>query len=267
MQMKTGRILFLSLPLAFTLACSDDANLGSDKDKTPVETGDKDAGEETSSPPTSVEPGSEELTTSSDEPTPSGDESSVDVPEPTSVEGTTGEEQSTEPAPTEATEAEPTTTEPVEETSSTQEPDPTSSDAGTEDSNPVPTDECEQIQCFRAVECVETCGGAVVSSGCCPCAEGTFDNIECSANPEPDAGSELDGGASYTLDDLHSMCEDDTCPSGLTPTHYFGIAGPNGPQFCSCEIGCAEDAAVCPEGTSCQTISDGPGMVCVAEAR
>ncbi len=37
-------------------------------------------------------------------------------------------------------------------------------------------DECA---CFRAVECVESCGGPVVQSGCCPCPEGSFDSIDC----------------------------------------------------------------------------------------
>jgi hypothetical protein len=49
---------------------------------------------------------------------------------------------------------------------------------------------------------------------------------------------------------------------------YFGIAGPSGPKFVSCEIRCdpTESAAAsakakssCPEGTSCVTIADGPG--------
>jgi hypothetical protein len=39
-------------------------------------------------------------------------------------------------------------------------------------------------ECIRAVECVEACGGNVVQSGCCPCPEGTFDNIQCSAGGE-----------------------------------------------------------------------------------
>lgn len=44
---------------------------------------------------------------------------------------------------------------------------------------------------------------------------------------------------------------------------YFGIAGPSGPEFSSCEISCADDAkTVCPEGTACTTIADGPGSVC-----
>ncbi|MEZ4445944.1 MAG: hypothetical protein R3B72_43110 [Polyangiaceae bacterium] len=35
-------------------------------------------------------------------------------------------------------------------------------------------------ECFAAVECVESCDGAVVQSGCCPCPEGSFDRASCS---------------------------------------------------------------------------------------
>lgn len=51
-------------------------------------------------------------------------------------------------------------------------------------------------------------------------------------------------------------CETGTCAK------YYGIAGPSGPEFSSCEIGCAEPDQTCPEGTACTTIADGPGAVC-----
>jgi hypothetical protein len=38
---------------------------------------------------------------------------------------------------------------------------------------------CQIVQCFRAVNCVVRCGGAVVQSGCCPCVAPAFDSIEC----------------------------------------------------------------------------------------
>jgi hypothetical protein len=40
---------------------------------------------------------------------------------------------------------------------------------------------CEIIECFRAVLCVEKCGGPVLSSGCCPCPPPTFDSISCTS--------------------------------------------------------------------------------------
>ena len=61
---------------------------------------------------------------------------------------------------------------------------------------------------------------------------------------------------------LNTNCVNDACPSGLTPVKFYGVAGTAGPQFCWCTIPCAADATVCPTGTSCTTISDGPGQVC-----
>lgn len=55
---------------------------------------------------------------------------------------------------------------------------------------------------------------------------------------------------------------DDACADGLTCVTYYGIAGASGPAFKSCEVPCADPKAVCPEGTSCVTIADGPGQVC-----
>jgi len=42
---------------------------------------------------------------------------------------------------------------------------------------------------------------------------------------------------------------------------YYGIAGPQGPAFTSCENKCSGGQA-CPGGTKCTTIADGPGQVC-----
>lgn len=42
---------------------------------------------------------------------------------------------------------------------------------------------------------------------------------------------------------------------------YYGIAGPRGPEFKSCEIRCNEKTS-CPSGLTCRTIADGPGSVC-----
>lgn len=53
----------------------------------------------------------------------------------------------------------------------------------------------------------------------------------------------------------------DACADGLTCLHYYGIAGPTGPEFTSCEIPCGAHGA-CPSGQRCITIADGPGSVC-----
>jgi len=53
---------------------------------------------------------------------------------------------------------------------------------------------------------------------------------------------------------------DDACGEGACVT-YYGIAGPRGPAFKSCEIRC--DAQTRCEGARrCVTIADGPGQVC-----
>jgi len=55
-------------------------------------------------------------------------------------------------------------------------------------------------------------------------------------------------------------CPDGKCAPGLSCVTYYGIAGPRGPEFTSCEITCRGDK--CPEGQMCVTIADGPGRVC-----
>lgn len=56
-------------------------------------------------------------------------------------------------------------------------------------------------------------------------------------------------------------CPDGRCAEGLRCLTYYGVAGPAGPKFTSCEIPCTGDKG-CPKGTSCVAISDGPGHVC-----
>lgn len=52
------------------------------------------------------------------------------------------------------------------------------------------------------------------------------------------------------------------CATGLSCESYYGIAGPSGPQFKTCEIPCSAPGALCPLGQSCVTVADGPGQVC-----
>lgn len=53
----------------------------------------------------------------------------------------------------------------------------------------------------------------------------------------------------------------DACAAGAACRTYYGIAGPAGPEFKSCEISCGP-GVTCPTGTNCVTIADGPGAVC-----
>jgi hypothetical protein len=147
----------------------------------------------------------------------------------------------------------------------------TSGTAGSAGSAGAP--DCEIVQCIRPIDCVEECGGPVLKSSCCPCDEGTFDNFECDGGGggsaarrgfggEPNEPSGGSAGAGFDLSDLNSDCVDGTCPAGLTPIHYYGVAGPSGPEFCSCSIPCDDGPSACPDGTECVNVSDGPGNVC-----
>jgi hypothetical protein len=53
----------------------------------------------------------------------------------------------------------------------------------------------------------------------------------------------------------------DACASGLTCLHYYGIAGPSGPEFMTCEYPCSGNVD-CPTDQVCTLIADGPGNVC-----
>jgi len=45
---------------------------------------------------------------------------------------------------------------------------------------PSPPD-CVEVECVRPYICVESCGGPVLSSGCCECPEGQIDRmVDCS---------------------------------------------------------------------------------------
>jgi hypothetical protein len=79
--------------------------------------------------------------------------------------------------------------------------------------------------------------------------------------PEPPAAGTC---APLNPDDLNTNCINDACPSALEAVHFYGAAGTSGPEFCMCVITCEAqgDAGLCPEGTRCQYIADGPGEVC-----
>jgi hypothetical protein len=65
-----------------------------------------------------------------------------------------------------------------------------------------------------------------------------------------------------TLPQQGEPCPDRVCAEGLTCVEYYGIAGPSGPLFTSCEIRCGAKDGQCPCGQQCITIYDGPGQVC-----
>jgi len=72
-------------------------------------------------------------------------------------------------------------------------------------------------------------------------------------------------GAPADMPGMGKNCgENDACASGYECVKYYGIAGARGPQFKTCEIRCEKnnEEAVCPKGTHCTTVADGPGQVC-----
>jgi eight-cysteine-cluster-containing protein len=69
------------------------------------------------------------------------------------------------------------------------------------------------------------------------------------------------GGAVQTGGAASGCGGDSDCQDGKSCVKYYGIAGPSGPQFSSCEHPCSGGKA-CPAGLSCTTIADGPGQVC-----
>lgn len=71
--------------------------------------------------------------------------------------------------------------------------------------------------------------------------------------PVPNSG-DAPGGKTTT-------CGTQTCKPGQECIEYYGIAGPKGPKFSSCEVKCGKDGS-CPKPTKCVTIADGPGRVC-----
>lgn len=68
--------------------------------------------------------------------------------------------------------------------------------------------------------------------------------------------------SSAALPKQSEKCPDGKCAEGLTCIEYYGVAGPSGPKFTSCEIPCPDEKSTCPEGQGCTTIADGPGRVC-----
>lgn len=51
------------------------------------------------------------------------------------------------------------------------------------------------------------------------------------------------------------------CAAGFTCVSYYGIGGPSGPLFQTCEVPCTTDDD-CPPEQTCVRIADGPGDVC-----
>ena len=120
--------------------------------------------------------------------------------------------------------------------------------------------------------CIMPAEGWASAGGSCGCLEGTC-RWYSEGGSAPDRQDGEDAGdrpdrSSHALDGQGAACRNDQCPEPLTCVKYYGVAGPQGPEFSSCEIPCprgTDDA--CPKGQTCVTIADGPGQVCRASSR
>lgn len=129
---------------------------------------------------------------------------------------------------------------------------------------------CSSEVCSADPGVITTCEKRLFPSqgGSCGCVQG-----QCSwyraggdgtAEPTPDPVSEPAGGkpTGAALPGTGKPCtEDGRCAEGLSCVSYYGIAGPRGPKFTSCERRCGKGER-CPDGQRCVTIADGPGAVC-----
>jgi eight-cysteine-cluster-containing protein len=95
--------------------------------------------------------------------------------------------------------------------------------------------------------------GWPIQGATCGCLAGACQWFKAAAGPGPGGPGVAQG----------QSCKDAACATGLTCVKYFGIAGPSGPEFATCEVPCPDGAdAPCPQGQKCITIADGPGQVC-----
>lgn len=87
----------------------------------------------------------------------------------------------------------------------------------------------------------------------------------CGPKPAPAPGGGTEPAPTEVAIDTSALgtpcAADGSCAAGLLCARYYGIAGPSGPEFSSCEIAC-DTGQACPAGTACVTIADGPGAVC-----
>lgn len=123
------------------------------------------------------------------------------------------------------------------------------------------------IDCADGQWCRNSDGSCQVLGDCitaADCGEQNLTHIQC-AGAWMCGSSSCEWACSMTaLPGMGETCGDgDACQSGLQCIHYYGIAGPGGPEFRSCEKRCSANTD-CSGSQSCVTISDGPGRVCRA---
>jgi len=106
---------------------------------------------------------------------------------------------------------------------------------------------CTLMECFRAVDCVAYCGGPVLSSSCCACAAGTFDDLGCTSSS---GGSSSTGGTSSTS--TYVPCAGKQCGDACTlcDPKISGCGETAVLKFCNLAGTCDVVTPQCPASTS-----------------
>jgi eight-cysteine-cluster-containing protein len=81
------------------------------------------------------------------------------------------------------------------------------------------------------------------------------------AAPRPRAAADAGTAAVARDPEQGQPCPAGHCSPGLECLQYFGVGGPRGGTFTSCELRCG-GGHPCPRDQECVTIADGPGQVC-----
>jgi hypothetical protein len=122
--------------------------------------------------------------------------------------------------------------------------------------------------CFEGLTCLTSVGPLNQKISTCeiPCDRGCPDGQTCVSDDRFGAicwQVDADGRvvADEQLPRQGEPCPNRVCDRDLTCVAYYGIAGPRGPLFTSCEIRCSDNSE-CPSAQRCVTIADGPGQVC-----
>ncbi len=119
--------------------------------------------------------------------------------------------------------------------------------------------DCNTIECLRPYECVEYCGGPILASGCCPCADGQIDSfIEC-RNVCTDGETMDDGCNTCSCSGGTWACTNRACPDTFCGAMAGDTCAPD--EYCAYMegeyCGAADAQATCqPRPDVCIAVED-----------
>lgn len=76
-----------------------------------------------------------------------------------------------------------------------------------------------------------------------------------------DSASDTSDISEEDLSKLHTDCTAASCPPSMQCLAWYGVSGPLGPKYMTCEIPCDPASPSCPNGLSCAGSGDGPPPV------